>query len=274
MEATAIAVEPFAWVDFWAGLAETAIGAFLGFVFALLAFHHQRRRERLAQERQIKETAFDALNRLVQASGMNFEALLNTKRQITNDLRPEVAAMTKVVADFDAAPRDQRRDIVMTMGGLSESFTNFYKVLPELVIMPAPDLREMTALSEEMPALNTFVHRAMSTMYELNARIKERNELIGRHADEMTRDGGMRAERFGYYCAMLSGEGEYICDAVDFDLEFFKLVIDQINEYAGAYTTEGRFLTFELAKDAKDAMPVEKFAELRNQLVSFPYRGH
>jgi hypothetical protein len=60
--------------QFWLGVAQTAIGSALGFVFGIFAFHYQQRRQAAKKEKDNWRSALDALNRLTTAAGANIEA--------------------------------------------------------------------------------------------------------------------------------------------------------------------------------------------------------
>ncbi|WP_176454377.1 hypothetical protein [Sinorhizobium fredii] len=261
-------MEDFTWGGFAISIVETAIGAALGFGLGLVAFHYQHRREKEAEAEEAREAALDALNRVTQTAGLNIEALANLKLQIIGDLKPEVEVMQKAVeACFDASGVEREAKF-QEMKATSEALRSFYQSLTPLPVMPAPDFREFSLVAQKMPALTIYLHRAMSTMHEINEHIRERNTLIAGHALEGA--NGMTVERFIYYASMLSGIGDYLCKSVDNDLEFFRLSLEQVENYMKAKSNGVGYVSFILVEKAKEALPKENlFPELRNQMTYF-----
>jgi hypothetical protein len=80
----------------------------------------------------------------------------------------------------------------------------------------------------------------------------------------------MSAERVLYYSSMLSGEGEAICEHTDFALEFWRLVLDQINAYRTVKGVREHVPEYKLVPKAIEAMPKEElFPLMREQLTTF-----
>jgi hypothetical protein len=197
--------------EFWlVGIAQSAIGSALGFVFGIWAFHYQQRRQSAEKEKNDWRAALDALNRLSTAAGANIEALANAKLQLINDMRPEVEKMKAASEEVYNTPVADRAKRIPALKALSVSMLHFYKSLPRTSVMPPPDVGEYSLLSKDMPALTLFVHRAMGMMQGLNERIESRNALIAEHAREGRTGAGKSAERLIYYSSMLAGEGESI----------------------------------------------------------------
>lgn len=255
--------------DFLTSMAETMVGAVLGFILGICALHYQQNRESAAREKAVKEAAIDALNRLMQAAFVNIEALVNTKIQLINDLAGDVETMSNALEKTRSSSRALPKEELEELIEISTNLKYFYKSLPELTVMHPPDFRELSPLSHEMPPLNLFTHRAMSTLIDLNNRLKEHNELIECHSTEMTGEG-IRSDRFIYLSSMLTDLGIYICESVEYDLEFFKLVMDQIDEYEKNSGAKGSFLTYEFLPSVLEAFPKDSpVPALRAQLVRF-----
>jgi enamine deaminase RidA (YjgF/YER057c/UK114 family) len=264
-------MEIFTWTSFGVSIFQTAIGSGLGFVLGLVAFHYQQKREKQAEAKEAKDDALDALTRVLQTAGLNIEALAVIKLQIINDLKPEVEEMKGFVETYFDGDQAGRGKCFHEMKAASEEMRSFYKTFTPLPIMPAPDFREFSLVTHDMPALTTFLHRAMSTMHEINEQLRERNALISGHA----RDGaeGMTAERFVYYASMISGIGDYLCQSIDNDLEYFCLTMEQVEGYMEA-KNNGKHLKFVIAEKAKDELPKsELFPELRKQMAKFGEHG-
>ena len=132
--------------------------------------------------------------------------------------------------------------------------------------MQPPAFEEYSSLSKEMPALNLFVHRAVTMTQELNELIRSRNNLIAQHALE----GAMTAERIIYYSRMLSGQGNVICELTDYALDFWLLSLDQVREYMQVKAKGEHVVKYQLLPEAKKVMPNEElFPLMREQLVTF-----
>ncbi|MPY73100.1 MAG: hypothetical protein GEU87_02465 [Alphaproteobacteria bacterium] len=261
-------MDDFTWASFGIGILETAIGAALGFGLGLVAFHYQHKREKDTEANEAREAALSALNRVTQTAGLNIEALANLKLQIIEDIKPEVATMKEAVEAWYDADGAEREALFHEMRAISATLRSFYQTFTPLPIMPAPDFREFSLLTREMPVLTNYLHRAMSTMHEINEHIRERNSLVAGHAFENA--NGITAERFIYYSSMLSGLGEYLCQSVDNDLEFFRLTMEQVDRYMKANNEGANYLGFVLVDKAKQALPKENlFPALREQMVTF-----
>lgn len=256
--------------EFWLGVAQTAIGSGIGFGFGILAFHYQQKRQAELHSNSDWRAALDALNRLSIAAGANIEALANAKLQLIDAMRPEAEKMKAASDDiFDTPPAD-RTAKVPALKALSESLQHFYMSLPRTSVLPPPDAGEYSSLSKDMPALSLFVHRAMGMMQELNERIVSRNSLIAEHARENGTGAGMSGERLMYYSSMLAGEGEAIYMHVDFALDFWKLVADQVKAYMTHNAKGEHFVEYQLVPMAVKALPEEElFPAMRAQLVTF-----
>ncbi len=80
----------------------------------------------------------------------------------------------------------------------------------------------------------------------------------------------MTPARFVYYNSMISGIGDYLCQSIDNDLEFFSLTMEQVERYMEAKNKGGKHLKFVVADKAKDELPTkELFPALRKQMAMF-----
>lgn len=262
------------WSGFAIGVLQTAIGAALGLGFSLFTFHYQKKRERQERAQESEAAALDALNRAEQASGLNIEALALIKIQIAADLNPEVNRMKKLIDLYYNSIGSNKEDAFHKMRSESEKLRHYYESSHLISIMPAPEFREFSLLSNQMPALTGFLHRAMSTMHELNYNISQRNSVISDYAREGQNGNGLTSDRFVYYQSMISGYSEYICQSVDNNLEFFKLVREQINYYFVSRKNESSYVKYDIAEKAKQALPKDDiFPELRKRLEKFGLEG-
>ena len=256
--------------EFLLGVAQTAIGSSLGFVLGIVAFHYQQSRQSSEKEKEDRQAALDALNRLTTAAGANVEALAIAKLQLINELRSEVEKMKAASNKVYDTPVAERAENTRALKATSESMLHFYMSLPRTSVMPPPHVSEYSRFSKDMPALTLFVHRAMGMMRELNERIESRNALIAGHAREGGTSDGMTAERLIYYSSMLAGEGEAICEHTDFALDFWRLVLDQVKAYMTTKAKDESFLEYKLVPEALKAMPEEElFPLMREQLATF-----
>jgi len=254
--------------DFWLGVTQTAIGSGLGFALGIGAFHYQQKRQSAKKEASDRQAAHDALNRLINTAGANIEALVISKLQILNYLKPEVENMKAAVEEIRIMPVEERQENISDLINLSGSNRHFYLSFQRNSVMMPPEYSEYSLLSKDMPALSMFVHRAMAMMQDINERIMSRNGLMA----EFARENGMgvTAERIIYFSSMLSGESEAICKNTDFALNFWRLVLDQIGAYRAVKDVGGHLLKFELTPKADEAMPQkELFPPMREQLTTF-----
>lgn len=256
--------------EFWLGVAQTTIGSTLGFALGIAAFHYQQHLQSKTRNMGDWRATLDALNRLNIAAGVNIEALANAKLQFINDMRPEVEQMKVASMKVYNAPRSEKTTEVAALKALSESLLHFYMTLPRISIMLPPDVGEYSSLSKDMPALATFVHRAMGMMQELNEYIESRNALVAERAREGGMGAGMSSERLIYYSNMLADAGRGIFEQTEFALDFWRLVLDQIETYMTAKAKGEHFLQYKLVPKAEEAMPKEElFPLMREQLVRF-----
>lgn len=253
--------------NFWMGVAQSAIGSGLGFVFGICAFHYQQKRQSAIKEKDDWRVELRVLNLLTTVAGANIEAVVNAKLQFVDDLRPEVDKMKAASERFYNAPASERESKIEEIVTLSGSMRHFYQRFPRNSIMSPPEFSEYSLLNKEMPALPMFVHRAMGMMQEINERIESRNALTAGFAQESGAGEGMSSQRALYYSSMLSGEGEAICEHTEFALNFWRLVLDQIKAYKKAKGSGEHLLEFKLIPKALEAMPKkELFPVMREQI--------
>ncbi len=247
-------------------MAQSAIGSGLGFLLGLIAFHYQQIRQLAKKEKDEWRAALDALNRLTNTAVANIEGLTNAKLQFINGLKPEVERMKTASEEIRATPVVEREKKVPVLLSLISTMRYFYLNNPRNFIMQPPEISEYSPLSKDMPSLALFVHRAMGMMQEINERIDSRNALLA----ELARENGVRTERILYYSSMLSDEGNAICEHTDFALNFWRLVLDQIQAYMSVKGTGEHVLKYELIPKAAEAMPKEElFPLMREQLTTF-----
>ncbi|MBO6827352.1 MAG: hypothetical protein JJ879_14190 [Sneathiella sp.] len=256
--------------EFWLGVLQTGIGSGLGFMFGIGAFHYQLHKQSNKEKKEDWRASLDALNRLTMSAGANIEALANSKRQLIDDLKPEVETMKRAVSECYDTPLAERKSKILSLISTSEALRHFYMSLPKNSVMPPPDFSEYSSLGKNMPVLTLFVHRAMGMMVEINDQIDSRNTLIAEHSRENGTGEGMTAEHVVYYTTMLADKGEAIYEHTDFALDFWRLVIDQVKAYITAKAKGEHYLAFEFVPMAEKAMPKEElFPLMRGQLVSF-----
>lgn len=256
--------------EFWVGVAQSAIGSGLGFLLGIGAYHYQQKKQSDKKEKENWRAAVDALSRLSMAAGANAEAICNSKLQFVSGLSPEVEKMSEATDEIYELPPDKRAKKTGELNTLSETMRTFYMSFPKTSVMSPPDVREYSSLTVDMPALPLFVHRARDFTLEINERIASRNALIAEHAREGGTGDGMSAERLMYFSRMLAGEGRAICMQTDDALDFWQLVLDQVNAYMKAKAKGVRFVEYKLVPKAKEAMPKEElFPLMRKQLVQF-----
>lgn len=256
--------------DFWLGVLRSAIGSGLGFGLGIGAFHYQQNRQLTKNETNNWLAALDALNRLTTAAVANTEALVNAKLQFVNNLMPEVEKMASASEALYSAQIENRDNQVQSLLTTSNSLRYFFLASPRNSIMQPPNFSEYSSLSKEMPALTQYVHSAMSMMQELNERTDSRNRIIAEYAREGGAGTSITSGRIFYYSSMLSGEGKAICEQTDFALNFWRLVLDQIQAYRKKQGAGEHLLTYELIPKAIEAMPKkELFPLMREQLKIF-----
>lgn len=251
---------------FWVGVAQSAIGSGVGFAFGICAFHYQQKRQDAKKENGARMAALDALNRLTNAAGANIETLVNFKLQYINDLKPEVALMKAASMKAYETPFEERDECIPSLNTLISSMRFFYMSFPPSFVMQPPEFVDYSSLSKDMPALLQFVHRAMGMTQEINDRIESRNARLAESARENS--AGMNAGRVLYYTNMLSDEGNSICEHVDYALDFWRLVIEQIEAYGtGKKDTGVHLIRYQMLPKAAEAMPDEElFPKMREQL--------
>ena len=255
---------------FLLGLLQTAIGSALGFVFGVGAFHYQQKWQSEKKEKDAWRASLDALNRLSAAGGANIEALAVVKMQFILTLRPEVERMKAATEAIYNLPPKDRNSKVKLLKELSESLVHFYVGVPKVSTMSSPNVGEYSLLSKDMPALTLFVHRAMSTMEEINELIKSRNTLISEHAREGGTGEGMTSERLIFFSIMLSSQGEAICTQVDDALDFWRLVLDQLDAYMTVKAKGEHNIKIKIVPEAIKMMPQkELFPWMREQIETF-----
>lgn len=214
--------------------------------------------------------ALDALNRLSTAAVANIGSLAIAKLQFTNDMKTEVEAMKAASKVVYNAPTADRAEKFVAPRKLSESLQHFYMSLPRCSVMPPPDFGEYSSLSKDMPALTLFVHRAMGMTAELNERIVARNALIAELAREGGTGTGLSDERLIYFSSLAADGGEAICAYVDFALDFWRLVLDQVKAYMTKRAKDEYFWQYMPVPLAVEAMPnKELFPLMRSQLTAF-----
>lgn len=261
-------VKEFNWSEFGIGVAEAAIGALIGFLFGLVAFHYQQRKAASQQRDAQRRAATDALNRLMLSSVANIEALANAKLQLLDDLRKDLDEMRHAIDRYLSGITE-----VDKLVEVSASLDHFFQTLPTISFMELPAFREFSELSAEMPSLSTFAHRGITMIHEVNARLVERNAFIDRHVSEST-GSGLPVPRVMYYFKMLLDQGDHICETVDYGLYFFSMVLEQIDEYRNSPDLSGKLIAYTIVPMAKDAIPTEDmFPELRKQIVRFRKKG-
>jgi hypothetical protein len=255
---------------FWLGVAETAIGSGIGFGLGILAFHYQQKRQAKVDANAVWKASLDALNRLTIVSVANIEALVNAKLHPIDAMCPEIDKMKTASVDIYDTPPVDRTDKLRQLKELSESLQHFYISLPRISVMPPPDPTEYSSLSNEMPALSLFVHRATGTMQDLNEQIVSRNSLIAEHAREGGIGEGMSGERLMYFSGMLADQGVAICTHVDDALDFWRLVADQVEAYMTHKAKGENIIKYRPVPKAVAAFPKDElFPALRAQLNTF-----
>lgn len=270
--------------DFWLRVLQTVIGSFAGFLLGIVAFWFQQRRQANNDEAASRKASLDALSRLSMTAGANIEALAQAKLQFVNDMQPEIEKMKVAsTAAYDALQADQstgtyedlKADLeakLTELKAISGSLRHFYQSLPSTSVMAPPDVAEYSTLSNDMPALPLFVHRAMGMTQQLNERIASRNALISEHARE-SGNGKLSSQRLLFFAGMLSDEGTAIYTHVDDALYCWKLVADQVKAYMTKKAKGEHFVEYELvpkATEILEALPMdEMFPRMLKQLVTF-----
>lgn len=247
------------------------MGSGIAFVPGIRAFHYQQRRQAEKKEEDDRRAALNALNLLSIAAVANIEVLALTKLQFINNMQPEIEKMKAVVEEiYNTTRSTNRAKNILALKVLSASLRYFYKHLPRISVMPPPDVGEYSSPGKDMPALTLFVHRAKEAMRELNERIKSRNAHIAGHVRERETGAGMSNAHLIHYSLMLASKGQAICVLVDYDLGFWRLVLDQVNAYMTTKAKDKHFPEHKMAPGDVEAMPKDKlFPRLREQLVTF-----
>ena len=246
----------------------------MGFGFGIWAFRYQQRKQAEKKVKDEWKAAVGALNRLNTAAGVNIEGLAVAKLQFVNDMRPEIEKMKAAADEAYNTPLADRTKKIVGLKKMADSMLHFYLSLPKTSVMSPPNFSEYSLLSKDMPALMIFVHRATGMMEQLNELISARNELIADHAREGGSSTGMTSHRLLFFSSMLAGIGEGICENVDYALDFWRLVLDQVNAFATAKAGGEYLPTYGLVPEALEAMPKEElFPLMRSQLATFESRS-
>lgn len=225
VEFASVGAASFDTVGFLVGVAQAAIGSFLGFAFGIATLRIQKRSDDKDAKRAENERMLDTLQRVLICSRVNLETLGLFKAGQIAALRPEVPVMR---AAYEAAFADENK-----LGDLlaaSSNTVHFYSGMPEISKMEAPSFSDLASANKHMPALSVFVYRASSFIDEMNARIFSRNELISQHAKENSGDG-MTKERLLFFSAMLCDESAAIIELDEFAMAFLDLAGEQIETY-------------------------------------------
>ena len=258
--------------QFALGIAETAIGAALGFGLGLVGFHYQQKRQKEAEEEEQDNAVWDALNRLLYASSLNIESLANLKIQSINSLAPEVVKMKEAMLRTASSHIKNQEFEINSLKEVSRNLDFFYFNIPPVSIMESPGYKEFSRVIHEMPALTTFVHRSKSSMADLNRQVKERNELVDAYVLEFIglEDSNESRLRYLYFNKMLTDYADSICITVDDCLAFHQLIVDQLHFYLKKYKKGRSAFEFKLLDTVKEQMPSTlMFADLRSQIVEF-----
>jgi ribosomal protein S11 len=255
-------------MDFGLGVAQTAIGAALGFGLGLVGFHYQHKREREAAELAAQKAAVEALNRAVQSVAVNIDTLVGIKRQVIKSLRPEAEAVQLALEKCTMAEPEQKEELARRVLFLFKDSGQLYQSHPSITAMALPDIKEFSLFNPDMPSLTTFMFLAMSQMTELDARASSRNILISEFARESA--GGMNEKRAFYFASMISSESKAMCEAVDYSLGFCQLVMDQITDYMNAKHKDKPILQYFIRTDVITDLPDSKvFQSYQDQIVKF-----
>lgn len=258
--------------QFALGIAETAIGAALGFGLGLVGFHYQQKRQKEAEEEEQDNAVWDALNRLLYATSLNIETLANIKIQSVNNLAPEAHKMTITLSSLPDRDSRNKPLEVEKITELSRELDYFYKTIPTLSIMELPEYKEYSKVIHKMPGLTTFIHRARTSIDDLNKQIIDRNRIVDAYvADFIDREDSFGSRvNFIYYNKMLNDWANSICITVDDSLAFHQLVIDQLHFYMRKHKKGRPSFEFTLLDSVKEQMPSSMlFPALRSQVVEF-----
>lgn len=260
--------EDFNLVSFGISIAETAIGAFLGFLLGLATIYFQNRQKDASKKQEKIDQANDALKRLLQSSGLNIEAIAMIKLQMLADLKCEMEQMKGYVKEFYRGDNKEKHKIMSVIRSEKPIFYSFYMTFPNISIMEAPEYKEFTRLADDMPALTTFVFRAMGGIHELNSLLDARNMLISDHSKENA--AGMSDDRFIYFASMLSDTSEAIIQTADNTISFFLLIKRQVESFLRYRSNVKGFVSYNFISNVEGAIPDrDLFPILTAQLVEF-----
>jgi uncharacterized protein HemX len=130
-------------MDFGLGVAQTAIGAALGFGLGLVGFHYQHKREREAAELAAQKAAVEALNRAVQSVAVNIDTLVGIKRQVIKSLRPEAEAVQLALEKCTMAEPEQKEELARRVLFLFKDSGQLYQSHPSITAMALPDIKDV-----------------------------------------------------------------------------------------------------------------------------------
>lgn len=252
--------------DFAFGVLQTTIGSFIGFLLGILAFHYQQSRQSANEQQEKQRNAIEALNRIEAAAATNIENIAMIKKQLVSDLRPEAMRIKALCEEFYDKADAEKPVILQKLRTMSVEAHHFYRSFTGYITMEPPKFREYAELMPEMPALSTFVHRAIGMMRALNEHMDARNSLIAEHARENGVPDGMTDQRLIYFSSMIAGNSEAVWEHADFALDFWRLAQDQINIYIKEKNITS-FIKYDLSPTAANCLPAEElFPLMRNQI--------
>jgi len=254
-----VAQTGFEWLPFIIDIASTAIGALLGFVFALVLFLVQQRHTEKKSEANHRQQHILALKRTVDTCGINVETLVNAKEQLIVPVANDAIEMRK------ALKTDDPQNILDAAPHLE----HFFQGMAPFPSVPFPEDAEFFFALDDMPMFMLFVRRATASFELLAELISDRNRLVAEYARANGGPRGMTRRELEYFITMLASHAENIHETANDAIAFLMLVHDQAHNYGKWRLGDGKFRKFMLTSKHEFMPPDDYLPNYRKKFVDF-----
>lgn len=250
----------FDWAEFASNAAAAAIGAVAAFVFAIWLAKIENKRQARERLLETKRTNMIATMSAVDACAQNIEELINIKEQWTVNLSADANKVRQLI---------EIRDFEKLKIAAAELKVFFLEMQTASVpAMPASD--KFAFALESVPQITMFVHRAASSVEQVNISIKSRNEMVRRWAD-VGRVAVSNSD-IHYFFTMLYSFSDAITSQVDDALFFNHLLHDQCYYMGLEMFSRPNFRHVVLTASKLAYMPAaDHLRGFRNDVVTFGF---